>query len=489
MSLNIDHPNAPEKLWDIFYDFTQTPRPSKSEELIREYILNLAKQQGFKTKEDKIGNIVVSIPARNSNSDKTIVIQNHIDMVTDAIPGKEINFKTDPIETFIDGDWLRAKGTTLGADNGIGCAAALALMFESEISHPNLELLFTIDEETGLTGALELDPDLTRGDFILNLDTEEWGSLYVGCAGGADFDFQREFSTEDIPAGQACFKISLNHLAGGHSGVDIHRYRENSAKCLIDLINEISSSVKISISEFRAGKAHNIIPRDAYVEFSTDKNNRDKIQTLINDKLVIWKSYFSKEDQSVEITLEEINKIESVLTQESMRTFLDFMTFFPHGVHSMIRETVDSDKDPLVSVSNNCAVCILKGSKFYLLTSLRFFNRKEACVVENTFKSLSKRFEMNMAKNSEYPSWNPDFNSGLINQAKGLYKELYKDDAHIKAIHAGLECGILLDRFESPAQAISFGPTIVDAHSPDERVNIPSVTKFWHFLTSFLKVL
>jgi len=489
MSLSIEHPNAPKQLWNIFYDFTQTPRPSKSEELIREYILNLAQKQGFQTKSDKIGNIIISIPARNSKSDKKIVIQNHIDMVTDAVPGNNINFKTDPIETFIDGDWVRAKGTTLGADNGIGCAAALALMFEENISHPKLDLLFTIDEETGLTGALELDPNLTNGDYILNLDTEEWGSLYVGCAGGADFDFQRQFSTNDLPNGHDCYKLSLNALAGGHSGVDIHRYRENSSKKLIELISEIAELVDISIHGFRSGKAHNIIPRDAFIEFSTSTENISKIQEYMNEKLSIWKSYFSKEDQGVELKLEKTDQFDSVLSKESMSCFLDFMTFFPHGVHSMIRETVDSDKDPLVSVSNNCAVCILKGSKFYLLSSLRFFNRQEAYVVENIFKNLSKKFDMKMTKNSEYPSWNPDFNSGLINKAKDLYKELYSDDAHIKAIHAGLECGILLDRFKGKAEAISFGPTIVDAHSPDERVNIPSVTEFWHFLTSFLKVL
>ncbi len=485
MGIEINDINAPQKLWDIFHDFTQTPRPSKHEEKIRTYIIELAKSAGYETRSDKIGNIAISLPKQNSESEKTIVIQNHIDMVTDAIPGKNINFQTDPIQTYVDGDWLRAEGTTLGADNGIGCAAALALMFDKEISRPALELLFTIDEETGLTGALELDPELTSGDIILNLDTEEWGSLYVGCAGGVDYDFQTEFKSKKPNLTQ--YKLSLEGFAGGHSGVDIHRFRENCSKKLIEAIYLISENQNIEVAEFRSGKAHNIIPRDAFVIIGLESMNAAK--DLVDSLVKTWKGYVSNEDLEFRFSFDEVESESEVLELADMNRFLSFMNLFPHGVYSMIRSTVDSDKDPLVAISNNCAVTILKKGKFYLRSSLRFFNREEAFSLEAKFRNLAKLFSMDISRNSEYPSWNPNFNSQILEKAKNVYQSLYNKKPHVKAIHAGLECGILLDRFKSNAEALSFGPTIVDAHSPDERVQISTVSEFWKFLTKFLSTL
>ncbi len=482
MGFQVTHDQAPQALWKLFSDITDIPRPSKKEEKIRAWIINLAKEKNLEYREDAIGNIAITLPAKTGkeNSPK-LVIQNHIDMVTDAIPGKAINFETDPIEAYVDGDWVKAKGTTLGADNGIGCAAGLALIFDDSINHPEIDLLFTVDEETGLTGALKLDPKLVSGDIILNLDTEEWGSLYVGCAGGADFDFKRSFNVKE--ANGICYQLSVKAFAGGHSGVDIHRYRANAAKYLIELLNQVDG---IQLASFESGKAHNIIPRDASAKFYTN-GDISKIASRIDQVSDHWKTFLSKEDLKFEVVLEESNEDPKTLNDQDSKLLMHFLNFFPHGVNSLVRDAEGSE--PLVGTSNNMAVTILKDGEFYLLTSMRFFNRKEAVNLEERFCLLGDFCGMTTTKNSEYPSWNPNFNSDLLTKAKTVYKELFGSEAEVKAIHAGLECGILMDRLENDVQALSFGPTITNAHSPDEGVHIPSVTHFWNYYKTLLESL
>ncbi len=482
MGFQVTHENAPKELWKVFSDITDIPRPSKKEEKIRSWIINLAKEKNLNVREDKIGNIAITLPAKSGkeNSPK-LIIQNHIDMVTDAVPGKNINFETDPIEAFVDGDWVKAKGTTLGADNGIGCAAALALIFDDSIQHPEIDLLFTVDEETGLTGAQELDPKLVKGDIILNLDTEEWGSLYVGCAGGADFDFKRKFETQKGKG--TCYKLSAKGFAGGHSGVDIHRYRANAAKYLVELLNQVEG---IQLAGFESGKAHNIIPRDASAYFYTS-GDISKAAKQIDEISDHWKTYLSPEDQKFEVVLEETGESPDCLSLSDSKLLMHFFNFFPHGVNSLVRNAQGSE--PLVGTSNNMAVTLLKDGEFYLLTSMRFFNRKEAVNLEERFCLLGDFCGMTTTKNSEYPSWNPNFNSELLSKAKNVYKELFGSEAEVKAIHAGLECGILMDRLENDVQALSFGPTITNAHSPDEGVHIPSVTHFWKYYKALLESL
>jgi dipeptidase D len=472
--------NFPKELWNIFHLFTRTPRPSKKEAKIRKLILDLAQEHDYKCKVDACGNIVVYVPASEEFKNKdTLIIQNHIDMVTDAAPGVEINFDEDPIETIYGSGWLKAKGTTLGADNGIGCAAALALM-GANVKRPPLELLFTVDEETGLTGAMELDGSLLSGKKILNLDTEEWGSLYVGCAGGIDYEFFGSINREKLNGNE--FEIKIKSFAGGHSGVDIHRDRANAIKYLGLVFDEILND-DVRLISLNGGKAHNIIPRDVSCSICTNKSIeelKDKIKSCTEN----WKSYLAKEDQNFE--LEIVSKQEhidcEVLTAAEQRRVLALLNLFPHGVNSIVRES----DELLVGTSNNLAKMIVLNEHIYIQTSLRFFDRKEIIELEKKMNYLAEFFGLRLQKNSEYPSWKPNFQSSILKRAQNIYKESFNKEAEIKAIHAGLECGILMDRIPGVEEALSFGPTIINAHSPDESVNVESVTEFWKFLKKII---
>ncbi|MCB9091285.1 MAG: beta-Ala-His dipeptidase [Halobacteriovoraceae bacterium] len=484
--LEINEAGAPKNLWNLFGEMTKVPRPSKSEDKIRSYFISIAEKNSFDYQTDEAGNLVIHIPA-SKGKEKTpkLIIQNHLDMVTDAVPGKSINFLTDPIEAYVDGSWVKARGTTLGADNGIGCAAAMALALDEKVSHPAMDLLFTIDEETGLTGALELNSQLASGDFVLNLDTEEWGSLYVGCAGGANFEFNKNLNFSEVPNNYKAYKVSLNHFAGGHSGVDIHRYRANSCKMLIKLLTEFKNQ-EIRIAEFNGGKAHNIIPRDAYCIFYADPHYENDIQNIAEKITDGWRGYLAKEDQNFEIKLEVIDHNNKALNSADSQEFVALMNFFPDGVYSIVRGFTQ-DGEALVATSNNVAKVILINEKLYILTSMRFFNRDEATSLENQFHLVAEQFNLKLDKNSEYPSWNPNFESSLLAKAKNVYAQLFGEEPKVKAIHAGLECGILMDRLKGNVEAISFGPTITNAHSPDEGVHIPSVSLFWKYLVSFVE--
>lgn len=476
-----NYPTHPEALWNVFYDFTQTPRPSKHEDKIRNYLIQLAQDQALEYKVDKAGNVIIYVPGKNGgeNSDP-VIIQNHIDMVTDALPSKKINFKEDPLTIEVDGDWVTAQGTTLGADNGIGCAAGLACIFEKDMKHPPLELLFTVDEETGLNGALGLESELLKGRKMLNLDTEEWGSLYIGCAGGIDYDFEKDLELVDASSNNK-YKITLSKLVGGHSGVDIHEQRGNAIKLLSQYLFSLSKDFKFELEEIRAGKAHNIIPRDAFVIFRSNATASDL--NLLADKLISqWKSFLPTKDHNLEIEIEELVSDEkSVLSSSETKKLLNFLTLFPNGAHSY-----DLNSREIVSMSNNLARLLVVNNKFYVQSSLRFFDREEIKTIENEMLALADIIEAKVSKNSEYPSWKPVRENPILTVVQQTYKEIFGNDANVTAIHAGLECGILRDKI-GPIDVVSFGPTITGAHSPDERVQISTVEKFWGLFKAVLE--
>jgi dipeptidase D len=473
-------PDSPVHIWQYFHQINLLPRPSKHEDRMREFILIRSKALNLETFVDHVGNVIVYVPGRGvkKNSDP-VIIQNHMDMVTDATPDRVINFKTDPIITFREGEWLKADRTTLGADNGIGCAAALALMEENSIDHPPLELLFTIDEETGLKGAWGVDATKLRGTRMLNLDTEEWGSLYIGCAGGIDYDFKKTFET--YPRKEKQFKkIRVGGFLGGHSGVDIHEQRGNAIKFLLDILNEIPST-HYELSEFRGGKAHNIIPRDAFALISLlDSIDLSEITERVKKR---WLQFLPKEDRSFFAEIENLEIAElNVVDQNTKKQILNFLNLFPHGAHSY---DLESQKE-LVALSNNLAIVLLVRGEFYTQTSLRFFDRGECYSLEKKIVSLGETFDLVVTKNGEYPSWKPVRDNKLLDQVSKIYENLYEVKPKITAIHAGLECGILRDKI-GPIDVVSFGPTIMGAHSPQERLLIPTVEKFWNLLLSVLK--
>ena len=483
MEIPTHFPTEPKNLWAYFHNMTQLPRPSKQEEKVREFILSEAKKLNLKTDVDEVGNVIVFVPASPGyESHETVIIQNHMDMVTDATPDRSINFSTDPIVTLREGDWLKADRTTLGADNGIGCAAALALMNDTSVQHPALELLFTIDEETGLKGAWGVDGSKLKGKKMLNLDTEEWGSLYIGCAGGIDYEFNKKVEMVPSKIQGPFYKLTAGGFLGGHSGVDIHEQRGNAIKFLMDWLQTLPSD-SYEVAEWRGGKAHNIIPRDAFAIVKL--KNPDLAKEAAHSVLERWKSFMPKNDLNFTATVEETDFSSSEVVKTSdLSAIHSFLLAFPHGAHAY---DLESNKE-LVALSNNLAISLMVRGQFYLQSSLRFFDRGECVGLENQITALARGFGIDFTKNGEYPSWKPVRENKLLDLVADKYQHLFKQKAKITAIHAGLECGILRDKI-GPIDAVSFGPTIMGAHSPQERVHIPSVETFWTLLKEVLKSL
>jgi dipeptidase D len=483
MQIPSHFPTEPRAVWSYFHAINQIPRPSKKEEKFRDYILKEAASLNLKTHTDGVGNVIVYVPASTGyENHETVIIQNHMDMVTDATPDRNINFNIDPIVTFRDGEWLKADRTTLGADNGIGCAAALALMNDQTISHPPLELLFTTDEETGLVGAWGVDPTYLKGKKMINLDTEEWGSLYIGCAGGIDYEFNKKISLVPSALKGSFYKLTVGGFLGGHSGVDIHEQRGNAIKFLMNWMTALPEG-SFELAEWRGGKAHNIIPRDA---FAIVKMKDEKVALEVAEKISErWKSFMPKNDQGFSISVTAVEHAgEEVVSPSDIRTLLNFMLAFPHGAHAY---DLASNKE-LVALSNNLAISLLVRGQFYLQSSLRFFDRGECVSLENQIVGLAEGFGIEFTKNGEYPSWKPVRENKLLDLVAERYQSLFDKKAKVTAIHAGLECGILRDKI-GPIDAVSFGPTIMGAHSPQERVHIPSVETFWTLLKEVLKAL
>jgi len=497
------HSNAPLIVWKHFEKFCEIPRPSKGEARIREYVIEQAKKNHCSFFEDKIGNILVRVPASKGLEDKTIVlIQNHLDMVNDARPGIVKDYHKDSVIPFVDGEWVRAEDTTLGSDNGIGACLAISLMdHQAEFQHPELELLFTIDEETGLTGALQIDVQKlgVKAKIMLNIDTEEWGSLYIGCAGGKETRLRGNYKSE--VALENIIQIKVGGLVGGHSGVDIHRQRGNAHLLMLDLLKKLESQQEFRIISWEGGKAHNIIPREAQCVISVSEKNYEKWESVTKE----WREDFLKilplEDQkhffcSLEVvdknTVSEEQKKSSLSFNEWKDRLSPLLTLFPHGVLKQVlkanKDQTESEPQALVRLSNNLAKLTLKNGNLEILSSLRFMQMEEGAVYSKLFSQLSQIFHLEIVEKVGYPSWAPDFSSPLLKEVSQIYNALYGAEPDHKAIHAGLECGIIAAKIPG-LRAISFGPTIVDAHSPDERVNIKTVEYSWEFLKKILSSL
>ncbi len=484
MQKPVNFPEQPSHIWNKFFEITQIPRPSKKEEKFRDFLVSTAASKKLEYKVDSVGNVVIYVPGTEGKEDSpAVIIQNHMDMVTDAVPERNINFETDPIITYIKDGWIWADGTTLGADNGIGCAAALAIIEDSSAIHPPLELLFTVDEETGLNGANGLDGSLLKGRKMLNLDTEEWGSFYIGCAGGIDYDLVSTMKMNDPVSSKVPVKITVGELCGGHSGCDIHMQLANSIKLLGEVLYEIQG-IEIELSQLNGGKAHNIIPRDSSAIVYIEKSKLDELNQELSRIKSRWLTHFAKSDLNVALTAEIVDGFSSkVISSEDFKRIVNFFNVFPHGAHLYNLEIED-----LVSLSNNLAICTIDDGKFFAKTSVRFLDREEAVSFEFKLKAVADLCGMNIEKLSEYPSWKPDFTSDLLQNVREEYKKLYGEEAKIKAIHAGLECGILIEKL-GKTEAVSFGPTIKGAHSPSERMDVESVAKFWELFKGLLAVM
>jgi dipeptidase D len=473
-----NYPFEPAHLWEHFYQISQIPRPSKEEEAVRQYVIDQAEALEHQWKMDTAGNLVVYVAASAGMSEHgTVTIQNHLDMVTVKTHDSGHNFHTDPLSLEVKDGWLKADRTTLGADNGVGCAAALALMTDPEVVHPPLELLFTVDEETGLGGALHLDASLLSGSRMLNLDTEEWNELYIGCTGGGGWEFRRSLAVQSVTENNQGWQISLKGLAGGHSGIQIHQQLGNAIKILGQALSAIAG---LQLSSFEAGVAHNVIPREGAVVFTCPPGNEATLQEMLAERRIQSLSYLPEDDKALEFLLEPAT-VEDVLSQQLSAQILDLIAIFPHGAQSYnLQQPAD-----LVDISLNLAMLRLSRGELFLESSFRFFNEQQSLPVRQSVEALARAFELTVNPVVGYPGWQPDFNSALLAQAVALHEQLFGSTPAIKAIHAGLECGILKSK-KPNTDILSFGPTIRGAHSPTERLQVATVTPFWKMLSALL---
>jgi dipeptidase D len=476
-----NYPVEPAHLWEHFYQITQIPRPSREEAAVRQYVIDQAQQCGCSWRTDTEGNIVVSVAASAGMEPRpTVIIQNHLDMVTVKTSDKDHNFHTQPLLLQVADGWLSADRTTLGADNGVGCAAALALMTDTGIRRPPLELLFTVDEETGLGGALRLDASLLSGSLMLNLDTEDWQELFVGCTGGGGWEFRRSFTTMPVPAGAEQWRLDISGLAGGHSGIQIHEQLGNAIKLLGQALQGVEG---VQLAWADVGVAHNVIPREGQLAFAGPAGCGELLAGRIEQLRDEWLAYLPAADSALDITLEPA-VLDQVISAADSQRLLDLVAVFPHGpqAYNLVKPA------ELVDLSINLARFRLDGVALFMESSFRFFNEAQSLPLRESVLALARGWELEVEAVEGYPGWQPDFDSPLLEQASVLHEELFGARPAVKAIHAGLECGILKGK-KPDMDILSFGPTIRGAHSPTERLQIDTVGPFWRFLTTLLERL
>lgn len=473
----------PAIIWNYFYEITQTPRPSKKEDKIIAYLLSFAQKHNLEVKKDDIGNVLITKPATKGKENiPTVILQGHVDMVCEKNKGTEHNFETDPIQTYIDGDWVKAKGTTLGADNGMGVAAALAILASNDIEHGKLECLFTVDEETGLTGAYALDKNFLTGHILINLDTEEEGELYIGCAGGKGTSATFSYTPEKVPSGYFWFKIDVKGLNGGHSGSEINKGLGNANKILTRFLWALARKYNLNLAEIDGGNLHNAIAREAHAIAGVPYNYKENVAIDLNIFSAEIEDELKKIDPKVHISIESTDEPTFVIDKETTNNLLNALYACPHGVLNM-----SLDIDGLVETSTNLASVKMKENNTIVVgTSQRSSSeslKENAANMVNAVFTLAKA---NVEHSTGYPGWKPNPDSKVLNIAISSYKKLFGKEPEVKAIHAGLECGLFLEKYPH-LDMLSFGPTITDAHSPAEQVNIKSVAKWWDLLLDVLK--
>lgn len=473
----------PEGIWKYFDEITKIPRASKKEEKIIDYLLNFGKSLGFETKKDQVGNVLITKPATPGKENiPTIVLQSHIDMVAEKNKGTMHDFDNDPIKTIINGEWVKADGTTLGADNGIGVAAELAILASKDIEHGKIECLFTVDEENGLTGAFALQPGFFTGKILLNLDSEDEGEIFIGCAGGgnttATFNYQQIKASPD----SFFFKINVSGLKGGHSGTDIHLGRANANKILARFLWQTARKYELNLCEISGGNLRNAIPREAYAIASVPFGDKENIRVDLNIFLQQIEEEFENVEPNLSITLESETEQTFVIDPKTSKKLLYSLYACPHGVLSMSKSMPG-----VVETSTNLAnIKMTNDNKIVIGTSQRSSLESAKKDIMQMVESVFMLADADVTYSDGYPGWKPNPQTKLLTIAKETYQQLYNKDPHITAIHAGLECGLFLAKYPD-LEMISFGPTIKDAHSPDEKMHIPSVEKFWNFLLGILK--
>lgn len=474
---------SPKVVWTHFDSLTQIPRPSKHEDKIQKFMLDFGKGLGLETIRDEVGNIIIRKPAtKGMENKKGVILQAHLDMVPQKNSDKQHNFETDPIETIIDGEWVTANGTTLGADNGMGVAAAMAVLSSKDIEHGPIEALFTCDEETGMTGAFGLKPGLLKGDILLNLDSEDEGELYVGCAGGTDATSTIPYNEKNLDADKyATYLLTLKGLKGGHSGMEIILQRGNSNKLLNRFLLDNIDKFDIKVVSINGGGLRNAIPRESFVTVAVCKNKTADFEKAVSEYEKMFKSELASVEPDLEFYCEKADAADKYIDEEVIAKLVKAVSACPNGVIRM-----SDDMEGLVETSSNLASVKSGDGKIVVQCLLRSSVDTAKEELGNRIKSVFELAGADVVLDGSYPGWKPNMDSPILSTMQNTYKKLYGKTPEIKAIHAGLECGLLGGVYPN-WDMISFGPTIRFPHSPDEKVSIPSVEKFWEFLLATLK--
>lgn len=472
----------PKIIWNHFADLNAIPRPSKKEEQVIEFMMNFGKNLHLETFTDSVGNVIIKKPAtKNFEDRKTIVLQSHLDMVHQKNSSTIFDFENEGINMFIEEDWVTADGTTLGADNGMGVAAIMAVLSSKEIEHPTIEALFTIDEETGMTGAMGLKPGLLEGEILLNLDTEEDDEIGMGCAGGVDITATRKYSEESTPDNAKGFSITVKGLNGGHSGMDIHKGLGNANKIMNRLLFEGFTKFGLRISEINGGSLRNAIPRESKAIVSIDAISMEIFLKEIQQLITRIKNEFLTVEPNLIIEIQKVTTPEKVMEVGVQENFTKAIYTSLNGVYRM-SPTISG----LVETSNNIARVIAKEGSIKINCLTRSSSDSSKQDLTNSLKSAFELAGFDIEVSGEYPGWQPNIHSKILEVVSNIYEELHGKKARIAACHAGLECGILGQNYPT-MDMVSFGPTILGAHSPDEKVSISSTQKFWNFLQEILK--
>jgi len=472
----------PKVLWNKFADLNEVPRPSKKEERVIEFMKNFGNKLKLETLVDSVGNVIIKKPATSGMEDrKAVVLQSHLDMVHQKNNDTKFDFDTQGIEMYVDGDWVRARGTTLGADNGLGVATIMAILESDTIEHPAIEALFTIDEETGMTGAKGLEPGLLQGDILLNLDTEEDDEIGIGCAGGVDVTATRKYKEEASPEGMSAFKITLNGLQGGHSGMDIIKGLGNANKLMNRLLYSASENFGIRIAEINGGGLRNAIPRESEAVVLVDDFQIKAFEAGIMEDFEAIKTEFAKLEPNMKLELVKVDAPAKVMGSEIQETILKAIYSLYNGVYRMSPEI-----EGLVETSNNLAKVEIKAGTINLKCLTRSSVESSKDDLANALRASLELADCEVTLSGEYPGWAPNRDSDILTVLDNLYSELFNEKADVAACHAGLECGIIGSHYPE-MDMISFGPTIRGAHSPDERASITSSQKYWKFVLEVLK--
>ncbi len=474
----------PSLVWKFFYEITQIPRPSKHEEKIIAWLEHFAKSHRLECQKDATGNVVIRRNASPSMEGKPwVALQSHMDMVCEKHSHIEKNFLTDPIEPYIDGEWVKAKGTTLGADDGIGMAVQLALLTDPDVQCGNVECLFTVDEESGLTGAFGLEAGFLKSKVLLNLDSEDDGEFFIGCAGGKDTMGTLNLETNPAPSGVEFFKLSVRGLQGGHSGDDIEKGRGNANKILCRFLWQYQDELDIRISTIDGGNLRNAIPREAAAIVCVPTEKSQLLNTLVIEYHEIYRRELFVTDPDVSFTIIQEKPQISVFSLPLQKNLLNLIYSMPHGVIAWAQ-----DIKGFVETSTNLASVKIQGDKIVITTSQRSSVESAKTNICNMAASVFRLAGADYEHSDGYPGWTPNPNSKILKIAESAWEKLYGHKPIVRAIHAGLECGLFSEKYPD-MDMISYGPTLRGVHSPDERLLIPTVKKFWDFTLEILKNL